>query len=320
MSSLFGVTLTPLCVTGCDDCPACPDCPAVMPPESCCSGTHDVGDINPASQLLANVWSFSQVTPNMPVGCSFVGMAGGVEQYLCVPAITFAAFDQVVIDPLTAVRITFQGAFVATSENVLNEGGDTDLLQISTVATLTLGAGSILTANVDADAAVVIGAMASVNGNVIASGAATVTTGNYSRVTGLITTDIGAIVLANRTCVGGAVTSQSGAIALSTSTRAYSITSSLGAITTGADTQICEGITAVGITTVTLVDTVVGGGITSEEGGITATAGTIVGDSVHITGAGIATFTDSHIGGDLTTNAGNAVLVNTTVAGSILTN
>ncbi|MBA6328934.1 hypothetical protein H4J46_13490 [Colwellia sp. MB02u-6] len=238
----------------------------------------------------------------LPAGCSRDDLPS-TTSYTC-GALTLADGDTITVGLLTTpVTVTFTGAFTTVAGNLINAQGTTSDLNIVTNGVLTLGADTILNANVTGTAAINLGARSSIGGNITASTTTgVVTLGATSTVGGFIHTDLGAVNVADSSVVGGDITTEAGVVTLSPSV-------SVGG---GIDT-IAGGVTVGG-------SSIISGDITTEAGVVTLSPGVSVGGGIETIAGGVTVGGSSIIGGDITTEAGVVTLLtNVSVGGGIET-
>jgi hypothetical protein len=283
---------------------------------ACYNKTPDEGSFDLASQQAATSYRFSQVSQNLPTGCAFTSVVDGTEEYVCSAAVTLAQYDSVIIDEVSPVNITFDGVFITGANTSINPGGASNL-NIHAIGVVTIGANTVINANVSSTAAVNIGAMVNINGNLSTSTpTGVITIGEDFRTTGFVKTTHGAITLGARGTIGGAIISEHGVMTLATETQAYELISGAGAVTTEPNSSICKDVRSTGAGVVTLTGTKVGGNVITGAGAATLT-GSSVGESVTVTGAGVVTLTDTPVGGNVTTTAGAVTVTGGSVGESV---
>lgn len=253
----------------------------------------------------------------LPAGC--VDNGGG--SYNC-GALTLAAGDTVTIAAPKPAKITFSGAFDTGSGVFISAGGSTSDLALVVNGAVTLGAGSLLNANVQTlgAGAVTIGADSWIGGNVstetgfVVIGAATIPPpapptpqqtgvgGNVSTITGYVSMGAGSVI-------NGSVTTQSAGYAvLGANAKVGGSIATLGAgyVTLGAGVQVSGSVTASGITGADYVTTGVGA---------------IVGCGISTAGSYIVLGASTQVSGNLSTKIGYVTVgANSTVGGQISMN
>ncbi len=256
----------------------------------------------------------------LPVGCSLDSLS--TTSYTC-GVVTLGIGDTVVVgvEPLfTPVTVTFIGAFTTAAGNLINTAGTASDLNLITIGTLTLGADTILNANVTGTAAIDMGARSSIGGNLSASTTTgVVTLGAESVVGGFIQTDAGAVSIASLSTVGGAISTQAGVVTLLTNIQAGGdISTDAGAITIGDGSSACGTVFTTGAGVVTIATNVlIGGNVSTVPGAITIGSGSRIGGNVSPTGAGVVTLTGVNVGGNVTTSSGAITLTTSRVAGTV---
>jgi len=302
-----------------------------------------------ASLLLGNLaqaatdYTFSPasaVLGNLPAGCSLNFLS--LSSYSC-GVLTLIEGDTITLGGLfRPVTITFSGAFTTGASNLINASGAVDDLNLVTNGVLSLGANTVLNANVVGTAAVNLGSASTLTGNLSTSTpTGIVTLAADSQVGGFIRSQEGAISLGVRSTVGGAVSAGAGVVTLDEDVRVGgAISTGAGAVTVGGRSTVGGGIsTGAGVVTL-LASATLGGGITTQDGGITVGNQSSVGGAITSTRAGIVTLgsavkvaagistqagainigADSEIGGSVSTQAGVVTLTTgITVKGDIST-
>jgi hypothetical protein len=265
----------------------------------------------------ATDYIFSSMGP-LPTSCSL--NLSSTTSYTC-GVVTLAVGDTITVGTFTPVTVTFTGAFTTAAGNLINTVGATSDLNIVTNGVLTLGADTILNANVTGTAAINLGAGSTIGGNITASTTTgVVTLGVNSTVGGFIHTDAGAVNVGSSSTIGGGITTQAGVVTLLTNINVGGdISTDAGAITIGSGSSTCGNVfsTGAGIVTIT-TDIQVGGDVKTVAGAITIGIGSTVGGDVNPTGAGVVTLTGVHVGGKVETSAGAITLTNSRVRGTVV--
>ncbi|MFT7007119.1 MAG: MSHA biogenesis protein MshQ [Colwellia sp.] len=264
----------------------------------------------------ATDYVFSSTGPLLPVGCSI--NPASTNSYTC-GVLTLAAGDTIAVGS-TPVTITFTGAFTTAESNSINNLGAISDLNIITNGVLTLGANTILNANVTGTAAINIGIGSTIGGNLTASSTTgVVTLAVNTAVGGFIHTDAGAVTIGNSSTVGGDVRTVAGVVTLLTDINVGGdISTDAGAITIGDGSSTCGSVISTGAGIVTITTNIqVGGAVRTVAGAITIGAGSTVGGDVNPTGAGVVTLTNVRVGGKVETGAGAITLTDTRVHGTV---
>ena len=256
----------------------------------------------------------------LPVGCSLDLLSS--TSYTC-GVVSLGIGDTVVVGmtPLfTPVTVTFTGAFTTAAGNLINTTGATSDLNLITKGTLTLGADTILNANVTGTAAIDVGARSSIGGNLLASTTTgVVTLGAESVVGGFIQTDAGAVSIASLSTVGGGVSTQAGVVTLLTNIQVGGdISTDAGGITIGNGSSTCGSVFTTGAGVVSIATNVlIGGNVSTVPGAITIGSGSRIGGNVSPSGAGVVTLTSVNVGGNVVTSSGAITLTSSRVAGTV---
>jgi hypothetical protein len=301
----------------------------------------------------ATDYTFSP-TGLLPVGCSIKSLKKA--SYTC-GVVTLAVGDTITVGLPTPVTVTFTGAFTTAAGNLINTQGTTSDLNIVTNGVLTLGADTILNANVTGTAAINIGTGSTIGGNITTTTpTGVITLGLNSTVGGFIHTDLGAVTVGSSSVVGGDITTEAGVVTLLTNvsvsggietiaggitvgvssvvggitTEAGVVTlltnvsvsggieTSAGAITVGNGSSICGSVITTGAGIVTITTNIqIGVDIRSVAGAITVGSGSTVAGNIIVTGAGVVTSTNNLIGGNISTTAGAITLTNSRVGGNV---
>jgi hypothetical protein len=264
----------------------------------------------------ATDYVFSSTGPLLPVGCSI--NPASTNSYTC-GVLTLAAGDTIAVGS-TPVTITFTGAFTTAESNLINISGAISDLNIITNGVLTLGANTILNANVTGTAAINIGIGSTIGGNLTASSTTgVVTLAVNTAVGGFIHTDAGAVTVGNSSTVGGDVRTVAGVVTLLTDINVGGdISTDAGAINIGDGSSTCGSVISTGAGIVTITTNIqVGGDVRTVAGAITIGAGSTVGGDVNPTGAGVVTLTNVLVGGKVETGAGAITLTDTRVYGTV---
>jgi len=277
------------------------------------------------SAQAATEYEFS-LAGQLPAGCSLdkpsiTSNQPSTTSYTC-GALTLAHGDTITVG-LLPVTVTFTGAFTTAAGNMINTSGITSDLNFVIGGVVTLGADSIVNANVTGTAAITLGARSSIGGNITASTTTgVVTLGATSTVGGFIHTDLGAVNVAVSSVVGGDITTEAGVVTLSPSVSVGGgIETIAGGVTVGGSSIIGGDITTEAGVVTLLTNVSVGGGIETIAGGIT------VGDGSSIVGGGITTeagvvtlLTNVSVGGDIETIAGGITVGDrSSICGSVIT-
>ena len=236
----------------------------------------------------------------LPAGC----LDNGGGSYAC-GALSLAAGDTVTIAAPNPATITFSGAFGTDAGVFINEGGNISNLSLVVNGAVTLGAGSLLNANLKTlgAGAVTIGADSWISGNVstetgfVSVGAATIPPppppapqqtgvgGNVSTITGYVSMGAGSVI-------NGSLTTQSvGYVVLGASAKVSGSIATLGAgyVTLGASAQVSGSITASGTTGADYV---------------TTGAGSVVGCGISTAGSYIVLGASTQVSGNVSTKIG----------------
>jgi MSHA biogenesis protein MshQ len=263
-----------------------------------------------AGLLLGNLaqaatnYRFSSDGDNLPAGCSLID--SGTRSYGC-GVLTLVANDTITLGGTKPITITFSGAFTTGASNLINAEGAVADLNLFTNGVLTLGADTVVKANVVGTAAVNLGSASTLAGNLSTSSpTGIVTLAADSQVSGFIRSQEGAINLGVRSAVGGAVSAGAGVVTLDEDVRVTgAISTGAGAVTVGGRSTVDGGVsTGAGVVSL-LVSVTLGGGITTEDGGITVGNQSIVGGAITSTGAGIVTLgANVAVAGGISTQAG----------------
>jgi hypothetical protein len=257
-------------------------------------------------------------TGQLPNGCEI--NPSSTTSYTC-GAVTLAAGDTITVGLFTPVTVTFTGTFTTAAGNMVNTGGITSDLNLVMGSEVTLGADSIVNANVTGTAAINLGANSSIGGNITASTTTgVVSLGENTTVGGFIHTDAGAVSVAGSSVVGGDIATDAGFVSLLTNISVGGgIKTIAGGINVGAESSICGSVISTGVGIVTITTNVqIGGDISTVLGAITVNSGSTVVGNIIITGAGIVTSTNNLIGGNIFTVAGAITLTNSRVGGDVL--
>jgi hypothetical protein len=264
----------------------------------------------------ATDYVFSSTGPLLPVGCS-INLAS-TNSYTC-GVLTLAVGDTIEVGS-TPITITFTGAFTTAESNLINISGAISDLNIITNGVLTLGANTILNANVTGTTAINIGIGSTIGGNLTASSTTgVVTLAVNAAVGGFIHTDAGAVTVGNSSTVGGDVRTVAGVVILLTDINVGGdISTGAGAITIGDGSSTCGSVISTGAGIVTITTNIqVGGDVRTVAGAIKIGAGSTVGGDVNPTGAGVVTLTNVLVGGKVETGAGAIALTDTRVYGTV---
>ncbi|PKG99468.1 DUF6701 domain-containing protein [Paraglaciecola sp. MB-3u-78] len=226
-----------------------------------------------------------------------------------------------VIPSLTPVTVTFTGAFTTAAGNLINTAGATSDLNLITKGTLTLGADTILNANVTGTAAINMGASSSIGGDLSASTTTgVVTLGGKNSVGGFIQTDAGAVNIASLSTVGGGVSTQAGVVTLQTNIQVGGdISTDAGGISIEDGSSTCGSVsTTGGDGEVSIAKNIlIGGDVSTFRGAISIGSGSRIGGNVSPLGADVVTLTNVNVGGNVATSAGAITLTNSRVAGTV---
>jgi hypothetical protein len=253
----------------------------------------------------------------LPAGC--VNNGGG--SYHC-GALTLAAGDTVTIASFTPVTITTSGAFGTGAGVLFNVAGITSDLTLVVNGAVTLGAGSLLNANVQTlgAGAVTLGADSWISGNVstetgfVLIGAATIPppappTPQQTGVGGNVSTITGYVSMGADSVINGSVTTQSaGYVVLGANAKIVGSIATLGAgyVTLGAGAQVSSSIAASGTTGADYVSTGVGA---------------VVGCGISTAGSHIVLGASTQVSGNLSTKIGYITVgATSTVGGQISMN
>jgi hypothetical protein len=256
----------------------------------------------------------------LPVGCSLDLLSS--TSYTCgVVSLGIGDTVAVGVTPLfTPVTVTFIGAFTTAAGNLINTTGATSDLNLITKGTLTLGADTILNANVTGTAAIDVGARSSIGGNLLASTTTgVVTLGANSVIGGFIQTDAGAVSIANLGNVGGGVSTQAGVVTLLTNIKiGGDISSGAGGITIGGGSSSLGSVFITGAGVVSIATNVlIRDNVSTVNGAITIGSGSWIGGNVSPSGTGVVTLTGVNVGGDVFTSSGTITLTSSRVAGTV---
>jgi hypothetical protein len=260
-------------------------------------------------------YTLSDASANLPPG--FVIVSPG--NYSC-GALTLGPNDTISIGGTTPATITFIGAFTTGVSNLINEAGLASDLTFVTTGTLTLGAETIMNANVSGTAAVNLGIGSILGGNLTtASPAGVVTLAANSRVAGYIHTDDGAVTVGDLGSVGGEITAEAGAVTLGADVKIDGdIRTIAGAITMSDGGSTCGSVITTGAGVITLLTNVkIGGSISSIAGAIGVGRGSTIGGDVGPAGAGVVTLVGVDVGGRVTTVDGAITLTDSRVGGAV---
>ena len=248
-------------------------------------------------------YTLSDDSANLPPG--FVIVSPG--NYSC-GVLTLGPDDTISIGGTKPATITFIGAFTTGVSNLINADGLASDLTFVTTGTLTLGAETIMNANVAGTAAVNLGIGSILGGNLTtASTTGVVTLGANSRVAGYIHTDDGAVTVGDVGSVGGEIATRAGVVTVGEDVEVQGAISTVaGAITVGALSRtVGGGITAEAGAVTLGADVKIDGDIRTIAGGITMSDGGSTCGSVITTGAGVVTLlTNVQIGGSISSIAG----------------
>lgn len=241
-------------------------------------------------------YAIDYIFPNkLPLGC----IDNGNGSYSCA-ALTLVAGDTITIAAPKPATITFSGAFVIGAGVFINADGNTSDLTLVVHGAVTMGAGSLLNANLQTlgAGAITIGANSWIGGNVstetgyVSIGAATTPppappTPQQTGVGGKVSTITGYVLMGAGSVINGSVTTQSAGYAvLGANAKVSGSISTLGAgyVTLGAGAQVTGSITVSGTTGADYVTTgvgaVVGCGISTAGSYIVLGASTKVGGNV----------------------------------------
>ena len=253
----------------------------------------------------------------LPAGC--VNKGGG--SYNC-GVLSLAAGDTVIIASFTPVTITTSGAFGTGAGVLFNIAGITSDLTLVVNGAVTLGAGSLLNANVQTlgAGAVTLGADSWISGNVstetgfVLIGAATIPppappTPQQTGVGGNVSTVTGYVSMGADSVINGSVTTQSaGYVVLGANAKVVGSIATLGAgyVTLGAGAQVSSSIAASGTTGADYV---------------TIGVGAVVGCGISTAGSYIVLGASTQVSGNLSTKIGYITVgATSTVGGQISMN
>jgi hypothetical protein len=253
----------------------------------------------------------------LPPGCA-AGVAEG--NYDC-GALTLAAGDTISIGDPKPATITFTGAFTSGANNDINKSGLTSDLSLVVDGAVTLGASSILVANLTTlnAGAVTIGGNAFLSGDLITDtgsltiGAATVPppagVPPQTGVGGGVSTQTGYISMgADSVINGSATTEKAGYVVLGANAAVGGPIVTLGAgyVVLGADAAVAGSIAVGGVTGADYVTTgvgaTVGGDISAVGSYIVLGASTEVSGSISTQNSYITVGADAVVTGEISTN------------------
>lgn len=253
----------------------------------------------------------------LPLGC--VDNGGG--SYDC-GVLSLAAGDTVTIDAPTPATVTTSGEFGAGAGVFVNAGGNIANLTLVINGAATLGAGSIVNANMKTlgAGAVTVGADSWIGGSVstetgfVSIEAATIPppaapAPQQTGVGGNVSTVTGYVLIGADSVINGSITTQSaGYVVLGANAKVGDSIATLGAgyVTLGADAQVSGSITASGTTGADYV---------------TTGAGAVVGCGISTAGSYIVLGASTQLSGNLSTKIGYITVgATSTVGGQISMN
>jgi len=255
----------------------------------------------------------------LPIGCS-IELSSPTTTYNC-GVLSLEVGDTIAVESTEPVTVIVTGAFTTAEGNLINNFGNAGDLNLVTTGVLTLGADTILNANVSSTAAVNMGIGSRIGGNLTASTVAgIVTLGANSFVGGFIQTDEGAINVGNGSITGGGVISTgAGVVTIGANVNiGGGIASVAGAITINDGSIIGGSVMSTGAGVITMTTNIqIRGNINSVAGAITVGSGSAVAGDITTTGAGVVTLTNVLVGGRVETGAGAITLTDSRVGGAV---
>lgn len=262
--------------------------------------------------MLALLGLWLVASPASAIGYTFPGaLPGGCVDnangaYTC-GALTLAANDTVTISSPKPATITFNGAFTTGAGVLINSGGVTSDLKLIVNGAVTLGASSILNADLQT------------------LGAGDVTIAAGSTVSGNVATETGFVGLGAPATVGGNISTVNGYVVLGAFAQVGGSVSTLreGYIVLGASANISGSATVSGVGYVTTGDSAtIGGSISTVSDAVTVGANSRVGGSIAVSQTGAVTLgASASVGGNISTEIGaTSVGANGTVGGQIAMN
>jgi hypothetical protein len=251
----------------------------------------------------------------LPSGCLDISTESIPNYYECT-VIALAAGDTISLGSSTPVTVQVLGAFGVYAENIINSPGTAADLAFIVTGAVTLGADSIVNANVTGSAAVTLGAGSMIGGNITAIGIVDLGTG--STVSGFIHTGV-AVNVGTLSKVGAGIKSVSGVVNIFIGSEVGGdIETGAGAINIFPDSTICGSAISTGAGAVTIATNIkIGGNIETFDGAITVNDGSKVVGDIITSGAGVMTATNTDIGGYILTKIGAITLNYSNVGGTV---
>ncbi|MGV8841825.1 MAG: DUF6701 domain-containing protein [Pseudomonas sp.] len=257
----------------------------------------------------ATDYFFHPSSKNLPAGCK----KDDGHSYSC-GVLTLGEGDTITLGksdksdkPDKLVTITFSGAFTTGASNLINASGAVDDLKLITNGVLTLGANTLLNANVVGTAAVNLGGASTLAGNLTTSSTTgIVTLAADSKVGGFISSQEGAINLGANSTVGGAVSAGAGVVTLGEDVKTGGpISTGAGAVTVGSKSTV-GGSISTGAGVVALGAQVkVKGDVTTVAGAIAVGSQSTIDGAIESTGAGVVTLgAEVKVAAGISTQAG----------------
>lgn len=255
-------------------------------------------------------------TGSLPVGCT-LNLSSSTE-YTC-GAVVLGVGDIISVGSFTPVTVTFTGAFTTAVGNLINIEGTSSDLNFFTAGSVTLGANTILNANVMSTSSINMGIGSTIRGNITASSTTgVVNLGVDSTVGGFIHTDDGAVNIGGSSNVAGGISTEKGVVTLLTNIEiGGGISTQAGAITIGNGSTTCDSVISTGSGVITITTNIqIGGDISTQIGAITINSGSTVAGDIISKSAGVVTLTNNKVGGDISIKDGAITLTDTQVGGS----
>jgi hypothetical protein len=251
----------------------------------------------------------------LPPSCFDISTESIPNYYECT-VIAFADGDTISLGASTPVTIKVNGAFGTAASNLINSPGNAADLSFIVTGAVTLGADSIVNANVTGSAAVTLGAGSMIGGNVTATGI--VDLGAGSTVSGFIHT--GATVnVGTLSKVGAGIITVAGVVNIFIGSEVGGdIETGAGAINIFPNSLICGSAISTGAGAITIATNIkIAGNIEAFDGAITVNDGSKVVGDIIISGAGVMTATNTDIGGYILTKIGAITLNYSNVGGTV---